>query len=208
MSAEIIGNSDLDSYQLKHQKRVEVHGHKYHQDATRYDYPGETFRVVGRFEGSWFVDLYETRQQLVDEHWNDTDTIGAMSLLDNTPAVFQKMLDSFQFKRVINCRLQNQKPGSTVVYHHDDFSKFITKGEKVVRIIIFLEDYSPGQVMVFGNYTFDRWTKGVVVFSDYEGTPHATANASHNERAIILITAVASEATTEKIAYGMGTICV
>ena len=197
----------MNQYKAEHARRVELHGEEYHHSSENLDQPGEYFRVVGRFNGDWHNDLFEEKKRLSEQAWNETDIIEVGVLkYEDMPPVFQNIVDAFSFNRIISCKVQNQKPGSTVVNHHDDFTSQVNEGERAVRFIVFLEHWSPGQVVVYGNYTFDRWPKGLVVFSDYEKIPHATANVSSEERSVMLITAVASQKTTELIAYGMGIV--
>ena len=191
-------------------RRQEFLAKHYHYEPTNHDHPGEYFRFIGQFIGDWSAELYQEKQRSVMSDWNDTDQIWISRLgkeLQILP-MFQKMIDTFQFDRVIAANIQTQKPGGTVIYHHDDFSSLINENERPIRLIIFLEDWCPGQIFVFGNFTIDRWKKGDILYSDYERTPHATANAGWDERSILQITGTASNRTTEIIAYGLNKVSI
>jgi hypothetical protein len=189
-------------------RRQELLAKNYHYEPINHDHPGEYFRFIGQFIGDWSADLYQEKERSVLEDWNETDQILISRLGKESKILpmFQKMIDTFQFARMITANIQTQKPGGTVIYHHDDFTSLITKNERPVRLIVFLEEWCPGQIFVFGNFTIDRWKKGDILYSDYEKVPHATANAGWNDRSILQITATASIQTTEIIAYGLNKV--
>ena len=60
-----------------------------------------------------------------------------------------------------------------------------------------LEDWEPGQFLIYGNQQFDRWRAGEVHTFDWQNLPHATANASNIPRSMLVITGVKTATTRE-----------
>ncbi len=71
--------------------------------------------------------------------------------------------------------------------------------ERVARFIIFLDDWRPGQFLMYGNL-FHEWSAGEVVTFDWPNVPHATANASNHPRPALVITGLKSDKTRELLA--------
>jgi len=67
---------------------------------------------------------------------------------------------------------------------------------KVIRIMVMLEDWEPGQFIMYGNKMFDRWKKGDIHKFDWMNIPHATANASLHPRPMLVITGVKTKEIT------------
>ena len=60
-----------------------------------------------------------------------------------------------------------------------------------------LQDWEPGQFLMYGNQQFDRWRAGDVHKFDWQNLPHATANASNLPRPMLVITGVKTHTTRE-----------
>ena len=58
-----------------------------------------------------------------------------------------------------------------------------------------LQDWEPGQFIMYGNLQYDRWRAGDIHTFDWQNIPHATANASNKPRPMLVVTGVKSEAT-------------
>ena len=188
-------------------RRMSLHGDKYHYDNKIRDGIGETFRVLGKFVGNWDVDLYVTNQRAIKDVWGSGDVIYLADLADDTPDL-NRILETFKFARVIGARVQIQHPGSVVTRHNDDFSLKSKPEEKIVRFLVFLEDWESGQTMTFGNTVVDYWEKGQVIYSDYEKIPHSTSNASWKSRSILQLTGAVSAETVQLLAFNLGNISI
>ena len=64
-------------------------------------------------------------------------------------------------------------------------------------IVVFLDDWHPGQFYLYGTSTYSHWRKGECHIFDWANVPHATANASHIPRPSILITGIKTARTEE-----------
>jgi hypothetical protein len=212
MSDQIHGISlrELEvSTDAEHTRRLKLHGNKYHFNNTIRDGVGETFRIFGKIIGDWDIDLHVANQRAERRIWGtreeNPDIIYLAQLGEDTPDL-NRLVNVFQFSRVINARVDTQKPGACVTRHLDDFTSIANPGEKIVRVMIMLEDWQAGQVLTFGNATVCYWEKGQVIYSDFEKIPHATSNASWNPRSILVITGAVSEQTTHMLAFNLGEV--
>ena len=52
----------------------------------------------------------------------------------------------------------------------------------IVKLVVMLEDWRPGQFYIYGTSTYTHWQAGDVHWFDWANTPHSTANASHYPR--------------------------
>jgi hypothetical protein len=93
-------------------------------------------------------------------------------------------------------KIHNQKPGQMFPFHLDSTSKYIKLHsmntvklqKKIRRLFVFLEDYSPGQIVMVGNTIISDWKKGDVLWFDWYNVPHGTANFGRKNRPILQIT--------------------
>lgn len=93
-------------------------------------------------------------------------------------------------------RVHVQIPGQVFNIHLDRLEKFNpTDPSKVMRIMIALSDWEPGQFNQYGNYTHTRYRKGDVYTFDWRHVPHSSANASLKPRVSLLTTGVVGEQT-------------
>ena len=70
----------------------------------------------------------------------------------------------------------------------------------VLRIMVMLDDYVPGQFLIYGSQYFHNWKSGDIHYFDWKNIPHATANASLYPRPMLVLTGVMSDRTKELIA--------
>jgi len=110
----------------------------------------------------------------------------------------QKMIDYFEFKTV-NAKLHVQFTGEMLNMHVDKLYDIDEDPDNVLRIMIMLDDYEPGQFIMYGNQLFDRWQSGDIHYFDWKNIPHATANASNKPRPMLVLTGVMSDRTKELI---------
>lgn len=111
--------------------------------------------------------------------------------------VLKKMADYWQLKRC-RTRIHTQYPGQMFPMHIDKlWHRFPQDPGKIIRVIIHLQDYEPGQLMVYGNYVHTNWKAGDIHVFDTLNVPHGTCNMSKIPRTIFVLTAVRSEETDE-----------
>lgn len=113
------------------------------------------------------------------------------------PTGLQTLSDEFAMADTMN-RIHVQMPGELWHRHIDKLQKWSPDApEKVLRVMIQLTDWQPGQFWEFGNYHWTHWRAGDVVTFDWANMPHATANAGHDPRVTFQITGVMTDQTKE-----------
>lgn len=93
-----------------------------------------------------------------------------------------------------------QRFGQVFPYHVDVFHRREWKDspqDKIIRIQIMLNNWSPGQVLGYGNSVYTQWKAGEFHTFDHANIPHWTANASYEPRVSLLITGVKTQETEE-----------
>lgn len=90
--------------------------------------------------------------------------------------------------------LNIQKPGQQFPFHMDSVESYTTipnieeKRKRLRRVLVMLETWSPGQVIILGTKTISHWKKGDVIWFDWYHVPHGTANFSRTVRPLLQIT--------------------
>jgi hypothetical protein len=111
------------------------------------------------------------------------------------PPILQRICDLFSLDDPMN-RLHVQRPGELWNLHLDKLYKWCPEDpSKVMRIMIQLTDWQPGQFWEYGNYHHRGWKAGEVTTFDWENVPHSTANAGHHPRVTLQLTGVKTPAT-------------
>ena len=111
------------------------------------------------------------------------------------PEVLQKYVDAFALEDCM-ARLHIQKPGEVWNLHLDKLSKWCPEDpSKVMRIMIQLTDWQPGQFWEYGNYHHRGWKAGEITTFDWQNLPHCTANAGYHPRVTFQITGVRTAVT-------------
>jgi len=109
-------------------------------------------------------------------------------------------------------RYHVQFPGEVTAWHTDIFSpahEFLVEVEpetddtvgldkKIRRILISLEEWDWGHLMLFGKTSWINWHAGDVIYWDY-GVPHGSANMSYTPRISVSITGIITEKFLEII---------
>tara|TARA_Y100001938_G_scaffold146380_1_gene225123 strand:- start:2299 stop:2955 length:657 start_codon:yes stop_codon:yes gene_type:complete len=195
--------------------RSNYHFNKWHSDT-------ECVTHLGKFSGGWHTELQAVIQDAKPLNWsnrrqgtgrentnidveaeeNDLRKAGAdpkmtiyRGLKDFTKCPsLQKMTDFFCLDRV-KSKLHIQFTGEVLNMHIDKLYDLDGDPNKVIRIMVMLQDWEPGQFIIYGNQQFDRWRAGDIHSFDWQNIPHATANASNKPRPMLVITGVKSEAT-------------
>ena len=130
------------------------------------------------------------------------------NLVDDFDAypTISKMVDFFGVegsKDEMKVRAHVQHTGQMFNLHIDKlWERCIDDPERICRITFFLDDWTPGQFILMGNYHYWGWKAGEAYIFDWANVPHATANASNVVRPTIQITGLKTERTRELIANG------
>jgi len=121
----------------------------------------------------------------------------------------QKIIDYFHLDRS-QTRCHVQYTGQMFTVHIDPLHRTLAGPDAkpdgtydydprdIVRITVMLEDWEPGQFIIYGNSVYQQWQAGDFHIHDWENIPHATANASHHSRVTLQITGLRT-AETNKI---------
>jgi len=196
---------------------------RYHFDRTRQDPRWDTVIGLGWLDPeAWRDDIteiikhsrpatWETRrykqpgvdipsEDLTAEQ-NDLRTIGAdpdMTISNigwELPRSLKEIADDFSLENAMN-RLHVQWPGQVWTRHIDKLDKFCPDTpSRVMRIMIQLTDWQPGQFWEFGNYQYRGWRAGDVTTFDSRNVPHCTANAGHHPRVTLQLTGTRTTGT-------------
>jgi hypothetical protein len=109
----------------------------------------------------------------------------------------QSLATYWKLKR-LRTRIHVQMPGQTFIQHIDKlWHRNPADPTKVLRIMVALRDYEPGQIITYGNAVYTRWRAGDVSTFDTLNVPHASVNLSRTPRPFLIITGVRTEETDE-----------
>ena len=106
------------------------------------------------------------------------------------------MTDFFALES-IRSKLHIQFTGEVLNMHIDKLYDLDADPNNVIRVMVMLQDWEPGQFIMYGNQQYDRWERGDIHTFDWQNTPHATANASNKPRPMLVITGVITDKTRE-----------
>ena len=199
----------------------------YHFDSKRQDAPENVLTYLGCIEPTWLADLtdiitnarpatWATRgykgegieappEELAKEEY-DLVANGMPRDLPIThlnwqiPESLQRISDGFALADCMD-RIHVQRPGEVWNLHLDKLYKWDPEHpEQVMRIMIQLTDWQPGQFWSYGNYHYSQWRAGDVTTFDWANIPHATANAGFDPRATFQLTGIRTAATMDYLA--------
>jgi hypothetical protein len=108
-------------------------------------------------------------------------------------------------------RYHVQFPGEVTVWHTDIYSpaheflahmddipdEEIGKDRQIRRILISLQDWDWGHMLIFGKTPWVNWNAGDVIYWEY-GVPHGSANMGFKPRVSVSITGLASDSFLTK----------
>jgi hypothetical protein len=118
--------------------------------------------------------------------------------LDQFPEI-KKMVDHWCLEKV-TYRCHVQWPGQTFAVHVDKlWHRNPVDPARIVRIIVCLDDYEPGQVIIYGNHAYTQWHAGDVHIFDTLNVPHGTFNISTKPRPNLTITGLRTPETDKKL---------
>ena len=116
------------------------------------------------------------------------------------PESLQKISNSFGLKDCMN-RIHVQQPGEVWNLHIDKLQKWAPDApDTVMRVMIQLTDWQPGQFWEYGNYHYHQWRAGDVTTFDWANIPHATANAGFHPRVTLQLTGIRTKQTDDYLA--------
>lgn len=200
----------------------------YHFNPDIMDPRWDTVIGLGRLYPTWLQDLAYIRDQSVPATWAtrgykakdgtqpseelaaeeyDLVRVGVnpdqviTHLNWQLPESLNKIVSAFAFDDVM-ARIHVQKPGEVWNLHLDKLEKWSPNDpSSVMRIMVQLTNWSPGQFWEFGNYHWNRWRAGDVTTFDWQHVPHSTANAGHNTRITLQITGIVTNQTTKFLSH-------
>jgi hypothetical protein len=123
----------------------------------------------------------------------------------------QKVINSFKLDQA-QPRCHIQKTGQMFTRHLDPLQRLYYKDGNgspdlddygydyldIVRVTIMLEDWEPGQFIIYGNSVYQQWRAGEIHMHDWPNVPHATANASEHPRVTLQITGLRTNKTDSR----------
>jgi hypothetical protein len=113
------------------------------------------------------------------------------------PPVLKQITALFALDDVME-RIHVQMPGEVWNRHLDKLQKWCPEDpSKILRVMIQLTDWQPGQFWEYGNYHHNKWTAGEVTTFDWANVPHCTANAGFSPRVTFQLTGVKTDKTNE-----------
>lgn len=162
----------------------------------------------------------DKRARDIAQGGGDIDKIELTDVVDDfTPyPELQKIIDSFKLDRA-QARCHVQKTGQMFTRHIDPIQRMFAghgnvNGEHnpdpdlndygydpndIVRVTVMLEDWEPGQFMIYGNTVYQQWRAGEYHFFDWPNVPHATANASEQVRVTLQVTGLRTKDTDPRL---------
>jgi hypothetical protein len=199
----------------------------YHFDSKRIDQPESVMQYLGHIEPTWLADLtdviatarpatWATRgykgegieappEELEKEEYDLTShgmprDLPITHLNWRIPESLQRISDAFALSDCMD-RIHVQQPGEVWNLHLDKLYKWDPDHpEQVMRIMIQLTDWQPGQFWSYGNYNYSQWRAGDVTTFDWANIPHSTANAGFDPRATFQLTGIRTAATMDYLA--------
>jgi len=199
----------------------------YHFDSKQIDKPENVMTYLGHIEPTWQTDLsdiiatarpatWATRgykgegieappEELAKEEYDLVShgmprDLPITHLTWQIPESLQRISDGFALTDCMD-RIHVQRPGEVWNLHLDKLYKWDPEHpEQVMRIMIQLTDWRPGQFWQYGNYNYSQWRAGDVTTFDWANIPHATANAGFDPRVTLQLTGIRTAATMDYLA--------
>lgn len=114
-----------------------------------------------------------------------------------------KVIDWFEFEDEVQPIIMEKNVGNFEILHIDEYDGHKSgDGQKeLLRVIIHLEDWESGQMLLWGNRPIIQWKAGDVLAWDTP-IPHCSANSSRHRRYALRITGIPSKNTLTKLKQG------
>jgi hypothetical protein len=200
----------------------------YHFDPARTDHPDSVVTYLGHIEPTWLADLthivdtarpatwatrgykgegieappgeLEKEEYDLIKHGMNRD-LPITHLNWKIPESLQRISDSFALADCMD-RIHVQQPGEVWNLHIDKLSKWAPNDPgSVMRIMIQLTDWQPGQFWSYGNHNYHQWHAGDVTTFDWANIPHCTANAGFHPRVTFQLTGIKTGKTEKFLAW-------
>lgn len=158
----------------------------------------------------------DKRARDIAQGGGDIDKIELSNVVDDFSSMpeLQAIIDSFNLDRP-QARCHVQLTGQMFTRHidpihrmfatHDptidvydpnpDLDDYGYDTDDIVRVTVMLEDWQPGQFIIYGNTVYQQWRAGDCHFFDWKNIPHATANASEHTRITLQVTGLRTKTT-------------
>lgn len=196
----------------------------YHFDSTRTDSKESAYTYLGNIAPTWHNDLADIvsnskpatwasrgykgegidapREDLAAEEYDMTragmDPAMHITHLNwQLPASLQEISDRVGLADCMN-RIHVQMPGEVWNLHIDKLYKWAPENpDSIMRIMIQLTNWQPGQFWEYGNYHYNQWSAGDVTTFDWKNMPHCTANAGFHPRVTFQLTGIVTDRTKQ-----------
>jgi len=100
----------------------------------------------------------------------------------------RSMIDLWSLEKP-SVRAHVQMPGQSFILHIDKlWHRNPENPTKIMRLVIHLEDWEPGQIIMYGNAVHIQWKAGDVHIFDTLNVPHCSSNLSDKPRSILIVT--------------------
>jgi len=153
------------------------------------------------------LDGTRLQSEMLAQEENDLRDSGydvdlALSDVIEKPDIGPTLLKMYEFFALEDAwvRLHMQAPGQMFNLHIDKLYGRAENPDDVVRIVVMLADWEPGQFYQYGTLTVSHWRAGDVHTFDWPNVPHATANASRSVRPTMMMTGTKTARTLEILA--------
>jgi hypothetical protein len=192
----------------------------YHFDPKKRDQVNEAVRYHGKFSGNWQAEVeqviasakptswatrgYKTKDDVSpDIESEEYDLVNAGAAADLTvcsmeweiPQVFKNMADAIGLEDSFS-RIHIMRTGDVFNLHIDKLEKWNPEDpSKVMRFMIYLNDWQMGMFSQFGTFNHSHWSAGEIYSFDWANVPHCAANAGYHPRALMLVTGIVTEKT-------------
>ncbi len=193
---------------------------EYHFDPFQNEPVGYAYQYCGRFIGDWDKELREAIDNVKPVTWGTRSKTYHLEYpgkeeeehdllqagMSTEQVIFRKQFDlDEKFNRMCDVLglLNNKKalhvqfPGELINIHVDKQYEMNEDPQRVRRFFIMLDDWKPGQFIIFGNNPMMQWKAGEIFTFDWMSMPHATANASWEPRPLIQITGTITDKTLD-----------
>jgi hypothetical protein len=117
---------------------------------------------------------------------------GIWMVRDLGPTGFEFIYDNFHWLKDLHFQINKMPPGSIIPLHTDRYPYYSEKyniddDAKIVRVIIFLQDWANGQYSEVADQGISNWRAGDWIAWDLP-TPHLALNVGLTDRYVIQLT--------------------
>jgi hypothetical protein len=156
---------------------------------------------------------YEKRGRDIAQGGGNIEEIQLTNITENPLQYeeFKRIVEYFHLEGPVEPRFHVQLTGQMFTVHIDpNHHRFAGAGANplgpfdydpndIIRITVMLEDWQPGQFIIYGNSVYQQWHAGDFHIFDWPNIPHATANASQHSRITLQITGLRTPETNKVI---------